>query len=166
MSDAVRAAFPSGPLLDPATGEVTPAWRGFFVALYTRTGAAPGTSTGGLQSNLEAEAAARIAGDANLQGQIDHAATGATNAVIMQTGRSGSDSLAAVLVTLPVPYRLRTLSFLVDGSPTEPEAFFSQAPGDVLTTSLATGKLQKIDTSSGTVIDVPATAFTWYATGV
>ena len=91
MSATVTAAFPSGPLLDPTTGEVTPAWRGFFVALYTRTGAATGAPTGATQAALDAEAAARIAGDHNLQAQIDSisgsVAAGAANAVIMKSGQ-------------------------------------------------------------------------------
>lgn len=169
MSDSpVHAAFPSGPLIDATTGEVTPAWRGFFVALYTRTGAATGSSMTVVQSNIDAEAAARVAGDAHLQGEID-AVTGAiaqTDVVTMQSGRSASDSAALVRVTLPAPYTTRTLSFAVDANPVQPTAFLEQVPSDVTTPSLVTGKLRKLDVSSGTMIDLPGVAFTWYATGV
>ena len=124
MSATVTAAFPSGPLLDPVTGEVSPAWRGFFVALYNRTGQAQGVSTGATQAALDAETTARIAGDHNLQAQIDSisgsVAAGAANAVVMKSGSSASDSGALVRVTLPTPYTVHTLSFLVDGNPVEP----------------------------------------------
>ena len=37
-SPPLRAAFPTGPLISDTSGQPTPAWRGFFMALYTRTG--------------------------------------------------------------------------------------------------------------------------------
>jgi hypothetical protein len=63
----LRAAFPGGPLVD-ADGNITPAWRGFFQSLYTRTGGAPGASsdTSGVQAELDAEASARAATDVAL----------------------------------------------------------------------------------------------------
>lgn len=167
MSGTVNAAFPSGPLLE-ADGSLSSAWRGFFLALYNRTGAAVGTSTGVAQAALDNETAARIAGDHNLQVQIN-AITGDiadTDTVTMQRGSSASDSAALVRVTLPTPYTVRTLSFAVDGNPTEPLAYLSQGPHDVTTTSLITGTLQMIDISSSAVVPLPGRAFTWYATGV
>jgi len=66
----LRAQFPSGPLLDEATGEVLPVWRAYFASLYVRTGGAPGDSASGVQSNLDAEIAARQAGDVALSGAV------------------------------------------------------------------------------------------------
>jgi hypothetical protein len=72
--------FPTGPLVDSG-GNLTPVWRQFLVALYNRTGAAPGVSAGSNASALAAETAARMAadsaeasarsaGDAALQGSL------------------------------------------------------------------------------------------------
>ena len=166
MSGSVSTGFPGGPVVDATSGDITPAWRGFFIALYNRTGSAPGVTPAGLQANIDAEAAARAAGDAHLQSQIGAIPPPTANAVIMQTGRSASDSSAVVRVTLPTPYTTKTLTFQVDGNPVEPNAYFQQQLSDVMTMSLVTGKLVKLDVSSGTVIDVPGVAFTWYATGV
>jgi membrane protein involved in colicin uptake len=66
----LRAQFPSGPLLDEATGEVLPVWRAYFASLYVRTGGAPGDSASGVQTNLDAEVAARQAGDVALSGAV------------------------------------------------------------------------------------------------
>jgi hypothetical protein len=161
----VTAAFPTGPLLE-ADGSLSSAWRGFFLALYNRTGAAPGTPAGVTQAALDAEAAARIAGDHNLQVQIDAITGAASNIVTMQRGVGASDSAAKVRVTLPRTYTIRTLTFVCDGNPTDPLAYFAQGPSDVMTTSLVTGTLQFLDPSSGTVIPLPGRSFTWYATGV
>ena len=165
MSDnPLHAAFPSGPLLDPATGQVSGAWRGFFMALYNRTGAATGASVGVTQASLDAETAARIEGDNRLQAQISGLPPGAAPATVtMQSGGSTSDPSAFISVTLPVAYTTRTLSFAVNGTPGgEPTAAFAQ---DVPpTTTKVTGKLQK--DVSGTPTDLPSTKFTWYATGV
>ena len=66
----LRAQFPSGPLLDEASGEVLPVWRAYFASLYARTGGAPGASADGVQSNLDAEVTARQAGDVALSGAV------------------------------------------------------------------------------------------------
>ena len=64
MASLFRAAFPSATLTD-ASGNITPAWRGFFQSLYARTGGSNGISsdTSALEAELEAERLARIAGD-------------------------------------------------------------------------------------------------------
>lgn len=77
-SPPFRAALPSGPMIDDS-GEVTPAWRGFFQTLYSRTGGSGGVvirSGGGgapigipgdiaaIEAGLIAEQQARTAGDA------------------------------------------------------------------------------------------------------
>jgi hypothetical protein len=50
------AAFPSAPLLDDVTGLLTPAWRGFFRALWARTGDADGVDLDAItQSLVEAD---------------------------------------------------------------------------------------------------------------
>ena len=71
---ALNAAIPSGPLLE-ADGTLSSAWRGFFMALYARTGGAFGTSVAGVQGNVDAEAATRAAADTTLQSHIDAEAT-------------------------------------------------------------------------------------------
>jgi hypothetical protein len=162
----VQAAFPTGPLLE-ADGSLSSAWRGFFLALYNRTGAAPGAPAGVTQAALDAETAARIAGDHNLQVQIDAITGAASNIVTMQRGVGASDSVAMVNVTLPRAYTIRTLSFACDGNPTEPTAYFNiDVLGGAITTTNVIGKLSKLDISSGTIIDLPGVNFTWYATGV
>ena len=168
MSDnPLHAAFPSGPLLDPATGQVSGAWRGFFMALYNRTGAATGASVGVTQASLDAETTARIEGDNRLQAQISGLPPGPAPATVtMQSGGSTSDVAALIDVTLPVAYTTRTLSFQVNGGTLEPNVFYTKFPSDVMTTTHVTGKLQKLDISSGTTIDVPNTKFVWSATGV
>jgi hypothetical protein len=66
---ALKAAFPSGPLTND-DGTVTPAWRGYFQALYVRTGNAPGASTSGLDASIADEANARASADAVLSNAI------------------------------------------------------------------------------------------------
>jgi hypothetical protein len=161
----VNAAFPSGPLLE-ADGSLSSAWRGFFLALYNRTGAGTGTP-GVTQAALDAETTARIAGDHDLQNQINAITGAASNVVTMQRGVGASDSTAMVHVTLPRAYTIRTLSFACDGNPVEPTAYFNiDVLGGAITTTNVIGKLSKLDISSGTIIDLPGVNFTWYATGV
>jgi hypothetical protein len=102
----LRAQFPSGPLLDEATGEVLPVWRAYFASLYVRTGGAPGASADGVQTNLDAEVAARQAGDVALSGAVvterserQAADTAEANARAAadsaeQTARTAADALA------------------------------------------------------------------------
>lgn len=73
MASLFRAAFPSGPLVDSDTGNLSAAWRGFFQSLYARTGGSNGVSsdTSALEAELEAERQARINGDAALVGGLD-----------------------------------------------------------------------------------------------
>lgn len=65
--------FPSGPLIDPASGELTPAWRAFFLAVFLRTGGAGGiitTDTSTLSAEIAAETTARQTADAGLTSSI------------------------------------------------------------------------------------------------
>lgn len=73
---SLRAAFPSGPLIDES-GEVTPAWRGFFLSLYQRTGSAIGFSsdTSGIDKRLDDEISARTTADASLNAGLANEAT-------------------------------------------------------------------------------------------
>jgi len=90
----------------------------------------------------------------------------AGNAVIMQTGTSTSDDASgAISVTLPVPYAVRTLSFVCDASPAEPAAFFNSGTVQTLPLDVITGTLSK-DNGSGTIVAVPNAPFTWFSTGV
>jgi hypothetical protein len=61
----LNAAFPSGPIVT-ATGDLTPAWRGFFQALLARTGGSSGQSTAQVEAQITAEAATRAAADSSL----------------------------------------------------------------------------------------------------
>ena len=65
-----NTGFPSAPIVDPATGELTTAWRMFLLAMWARTGSAAGvvsTPGGGASpAALAAETAARSAGDSAL----------------------------------------------------------------------------------------------------
>jgi hypothetical protein len=70
---SLPVGFPTGPLFDATTGEVTPAWRQFFVALWQRTGSAAGivtTDTASLEASLAAETIARQTADAGLTNAI------------------------------------------------------------------------------------------------
>jgi hypothetical protein len=71
MPDPLHAAFPGGPLVDDS-GNITPAWRGFFQALYVRTGSAAGASsdTSAMQADLATEAATRGSVDVALSSAI------------------------------------------------------------------------------------------------
>ena len=64
--------MPTSPLVD-AGGNVRPEWRAYFNSLYLRTGGARGqeTDTANLQSQIDAEEAARIAADTTLRAGID-----------------------------------------------------------------------------------------------
>ena len=66
------AGVPTAPFLDRTTGDIAPSWRAFLTALWRRTGGAVGISsdTSALEHELEAERAARIAGDNALGGAI------------------------------------------------------------------------------------------------
>jgi len=89
-----------------------------------------------------------------------------TSGVIMQTGTGSSDSVAAISITLPVPYTTRTLSVQCDGSPAEPLAYFNQGTVTALPLDVITGTLSKVDATSGSILAVPNAPFTWFATGV
>ena len=86
--------------------------------------------------------------------------------VIMQTGTGTSDIAAGVTVTLPTPYTTRTLDFQCDGGTLEPHAYFNSGTIVSLPLDVVTGTLNKIDPSSGSVVAVANTPFTWFATGV
>jgi hypothetical protein len=85
--------------------------------------------------------------------------------VVMQTGTSTSDPAGLISVTLPVPYTTRTLDFQCDGSPVEPHAYFNQGTVTALPLDVITGVLSK-DAGGGSIVAVPNTDFTWFATGV
>jgi hypothetical protein len=65
-----RAAFPTGPLLDPETGQPTSAWRAFFTTLYDRTGSTEGVSVAravGTEAAVRAQNDAAIAATAHAE---------------------------------------------------------------------------------------------------
>jgi hypothetical protein len=72
----LNAGIPTGPFVDVASGEVTPAWRAFLIALYHRTGGAVGQSsdTTGLQIAIAAERTARSAADQAISDSLNNEA--------------------------------------------------------------------------------------------
>ena len=92
-------------------------------------------------------------------------ATAGGGVVIMQTGTSTSDPAGAIGVALPVPFNVRTLSFQVNAAPTEPNAVYVQGGVSALPLDFISGLLAH-DTGGGTIVAVPNTDFTWFATGV
>ena len=86
--------------------------------------------------------------------------------VIMQTGTSTSDPAGLISVTLPAPFTMRTLDFQCDGSPDQANAYFNQGTVVALPLDVITGTLSVLDTGTGSVVAVPNTDFTWFATGV
>ncbi len=82
---ALNASVPNAPLVDPATGEVTPAWRGFLLALYNRTGAGTGTSSAGIAAAIAAETVSRTAADTALGLALSNEATARTVADTAET---------------------------------------------------------------------------------
>ena len=91
--------------------------------------------------------------------------TASGSLVIMQTGTSRSDGAGAIGVALPVPFNVRTLSFQVNAAPAQPDAFYEQGGVSALPLDFISGLLAH-DTGGGTIVPVPNTDFTWFATGV
>ena len=69
---SLNAGFPTGPLTNPVTGEMTPAWRLFLLSLYDRTGGAVGLSSANpaLAAEIAAETAGRQAADTGLTNEL------------------------------------------------------------------------------------------------
>lgn len=67
---ALNSGFPSGPIVDPKSGELTTIGRAFLIALWNRTGAAIGLSSGDAATSIAAETAARQAADVGLTAGI------------------------------------------------------------------------------------------------
>jgi hypothetical protein len=130
-------AFPSGPLIDPASGDVTPVWRAYFAQLYIRTGgsSAPVDATT-LTAALVAERAARLAADAALQSALtiettqrqaaDNAETAARiaadNAILQsldteRAARIASDALLVPIAQLCAMWAACNLAFLPHSDP-------------------------------------------------
>jgi hypothetical protein len=148
MSDAgpIQPGGIQPPVNDPplprAGGQFSEAWTNFFQDIADRINA----------------------GNVVLHGIVDSA--GSTTAVIMQTGTGTSDPAGLISVTLPTPYTTRTLDFQCDGSPDEANAYFNQGTVVALPLDVITGTLSVLDTGTGSVVSVPNTDFTWFATGV
>jgi hypothetical protein len=66
LPNPLNAGFPAAPLVNPQSGEVTPVWRSFLLALFNRTGQSAGVSSGVTAAALAAETAARVAADQSL----------------------------------------------------------------------------------------------------
>lgn len=86
-SGSLVAGFPTSPLTDPATGTITPVWRSFLLALFTRTGGAPGAVMPAAEAALAGERTARVAADsAQALALVEEAAAraGGDQAVLQQ----------------------------------------------------------------------------------
>lgn len=70
MSGNLSAQIPAAPLVDLTTGQITPPWRAFLLALYTRTGNTS-AQLAPLQQSIAAEQTARMHADTTLQAAID-----------------------------------------------------------------------------------------------
>ena len=100
---APAAGFPQAPFVDPATGDIATVWRSFLIALWTRTGAGVGVSSGAALSGLTTETAARQAADTVLSSAIAAEATARVAA------------LGGLASTIPAPYTLPPASTTVLG---------------------------------------------------
>jgi hypothetical protein len=66
----LSTGFPSGPFVDPQSGEITDVWRRYLLTLDARTGGRLGADAGDIATRVTAETSARSAGDVNLSGAI------------------------------------------------------------------------------------------------
>jgi hypothetical protein len=101
VPSAFAAAFPAGPMID-ANGEIMPAWRGFLLQLFNRTGGSRGSNAATSTTALAAETAARIAADLTLSsGESSEAAARAAAIAAEAASRSSEDeTLAQRIATL------------------------------------------------------------------
>jgi hypothetical protein len=130
VASLFRAAFPSATLTDES-GNLTPAWRGFFQSLYARTGGSNGISsdTTQLEAELEAERQARIAGDQALATGLAAERTARQNADTAETearrqadisetvARKAADALLVPIAQLCSMWAQCNLSFLPTSDP-------------------------------------------------
>jgi len=93
-STTLNAGVPTGPFVDPVSGEVTPAWRAFLVSIYRRTGGAIGQSsdTHALEVALATETTNRAAGDTALSARIDNEAAIRATADTVLTNNLASEA--------------------------------------------------------------------------
>jgi hypothetical protein len=98
VPSAFAAAFPAGPMVD-ANGEIMPAWRGFLLQLFNRTGGSPGSNAATSTTALAAETAARIAADLVLTtGEAHEATTRAAADAAEATARAATDATLAARI--------------------------------------------------------------------
>jgi hypothetical protein len=74
VAGANAIGFPSGPLIDPATGLPNAVGRAFFLALWNRTGQASGATNAVTPAQLASETAARQAEDTTLSNALGNEA--------------------------------------------------------------------------------------------
>lgn len=80
MTTVLNVGFPNGPLVDGA-GNVTPPWRAFLLAMFSRTGGAVGISSGSATAQIAAETAARQSADTALSAAVSNEATARAAAI-------------------------------------------------------------------------------------
>lgn len=123
MSEALTSQLPSSPLVDPVTGQVTPAWRAFFLAMLLRTGGGPGVDVSQVQTSLAEEATTRANADTALGARI----TTETNA------REAADALLVPIAQLGTLWAGNDLRFLPTANPGGGQPW--RGTGGVLTVS-------------------------------
>ena len=99
---AFAAGFPAAPMVDTQSGEITPVWRGFLLALFNRTGGGAGSSSAAVAAALTAETASRVAADETLT-NAEAAEAAARQAAIeaeVSTRAASDAALAARIATL------------------------------------------------------------------
>ena len=107
MSGGLAAAIPNSPLVETGAGNVTVAWRAWFLVLQQRTGGTVGASSGDNAALIAAERGARIAADNALQAAIVAAdATRAAADAAEEAARIAADNLlrAAAVHTTTLLY--------------------------------------------------------------
>lgn len=99
MTTVLNVGFPNGPLVD-RSGNVTPAWRAFLLAMFSRTGGAIGISSGDAATQIAAEAAARQSGDTALSAAIANEAVQRSAAIADEASvRAAADTWLADAVS-------------------------------------------------------------------
>ena len=93
--------MPSAPLVDPASGNITPAWWHWMLSLFARTGSAPGVGT----KDVEVTAVAAGTGASAAQTTANGAATAAAvaQATASAAVKRAGDTMTGLLVLSGVP---------------------------------------------------------------
>jgi hypothetical protein len=158
MAQPVGIAIPSGPLVDPESGEVMPSWRALFMSFYGRTGGSTG-GVGTTQAALDAETAAREAADAALAASVSHEAA----------TRAAADVVQSAAIAAETSGRMAMDALLagggLTGTKTNDNALAGQV-GEYVTASRASGAAISLATNTAAdVTSISLTAGDWDVEG-